>query len=236
MIAAPAASLRPSVLELDCDASDFLDFLPSLTETQIVVRAGSFAMFRKVRFGNFRPERNGFRRDECSGLALDPSRIRRVCFLADATPPPALEIAFDSGAFSFSILTGQGPRDRANLRAFVAESAGRELPYDAVRREGAAAWLDEGLSRPGRDVEGIWTNRLVFDRLSGAVAASLHSGFLQTTVRFLPRFIDRDGRVFRVSDAAGANVLHFHAAAAPEAFSSLLTAAVGREMCGNEAP
>lgn len=217
MIAAPHATLPTSATELECEASGFLDLLTTLSEVRLVLRAGAFTLFRRTRFGNFRPLRPGLWRDEHIGLYLDPGRIRRICFLRGSTPG-AFELAFDDAGFALSFPVGGTKRDLAAVRAYVADHPCREVSYDSVRREGAAAWLDEGLSHPHQGTGRVWHNRLVHDRIGGTVAVALRSGFLGITSRFLPRFIDRDGAILRVSDATGLHVLHFRSEAAPESF------------------
>lgn len=219
MIAAPHATLPTSATELECEASGFLDLLTSLSEVRLVLRAGAFTLFRRTRFGSFRPLRPGLWQEDHSGLYLDPDRIRRICFLKGSTPG-AFELAFDDAGFALSILVGGTARDLAAVRAYVADHRSREVSYDSVRQEGAAAWLDEGLSHPHQGSERVWHNRLVHDRIGGTVAVALRSGFLGITSRFLPRFIDRDGAILRVSDASGLHVLHFRSEAAPESFPS----------------
>ena len=196
-------------VELDLDPSVFLDFLQYLDRPGLIVRGGSIALFRRTDFGPFRPdsESTRFRHDAQSGLSIDPGRIRRICLLAGGSAPPVFEVDLVGHGFALAVLPGNSEADRVATWSFVHTHRATAVAYESVRREGAAAWLDEIGSAACPD----WSNRLVFDRDSGTVAVSLSSPALSASARFQPALTDRDGDTLKLSDRRADTVLHFRA-------------------------
>ncbi len=219
--ARPAPVAPPATaIELSLAPSAFLEFLPALEDPGMVVRGGGLTLFQKIPFGGFvRDTEAGspFLRDATSGLAVDPSKLSRICLLHGGGLPPSFEIECAGSGFVLAIWPGVS--DLATVCKLVSDVGGRPLPYEAVRREGAAAWLDE----IGPDEARGWHNRLVFDRDAGTVFLSIRSSPLAIAARFRPALVDRDGSTLRLSDEAGRHVLHFRAGADALPFSSIST-------------
>ena len=197
MIAAPPsarlASVAPAAaVELDLAPSTFLGFLAELEEARMVVRGGGLTLFRQTRFGEFGDapgDDGGLRRDDLSGLSLDPGRLRRVCLLHGGGLPPAFEIELAGCGFALAVWPGQGRGDLAATRDLLASSGTSALAYEAVRRAGAAAWLDE----LGTEDAPSWSNRLVFDRDAGTISVVIASAALVVSSRFRGSGAGRSG-------------------------------------------
>ncbi len=173
----------------------------------MVVRGGGITLFRKATFGGFfrNPDGAGLPlHDEASGLSVDPSGLRRICLLQGSGLPPSFELECDDSGFALAVWPDLA--DLAAVRRLASESSARPLPYEAVRRQGAAAWLDE----IGPETRG-WHHRLVFDREAETVSVAIRSASLAIGARFRPAFVDRDGSALRLSDAPGRHVLHCRA-------------------------
>lgn len=219
--ARPAPVAPPATaIELPLAASAFLEFLSELEDPGMVVRGGGLTLFQKMPFGVFVRETEAgpsFLRDTASGLSVDPSKLRRICLLHGGGLPPSFEIECDGAGFALAVWPGIS--DLATVCKLVSDVGGRPLPYEAVRCEGAAAWLDE---IGPEEVRG-WHNRLVFDRDAETVFLSIRSSALAIAARFRPALVDRDGPTLRLSDEAGRHVLHFRAGADAVPFPSLST-------------
>lgn len=201
-----ASTLSATLLRID--AVSFLSHLSLFSAVSLIVRGEGVSLFRRTQFGDFHPL--GFlgessRHDLMSGLTLDASLVRRICYLSGGVSPGAFELEFEGIGFSLALLPKISPGNHDIIASLLVSFGTDQVTPESIRRRGASDWLDEGFTSHGKQ----WRNRIGFDRERRMVDVLIQSGPLAIGCRMSPVVADRDRNIIRLSDTAGNTVLHF---------------------------